>query len=257
MKNEKNISTVSTIREIEALTQKSAAAIAEEQLEIKDHNVYLVDLGGYFGYSALVYAEGMHIYYANDYALHHPNRSKEDLRAFYVSSLGSKLFTETELSAPTTDPDEISRRRYYVMNYYSMRRPYISGFQIMHNDAEVRAYKRKIAGMTLNPISYAYYSDSAFVSKCIALYHAVERAAESNADNFDYWKRSFLSEMINHEYAINWQADYDTISAFANVSGVREYENREALFSAANFTDLQRRAYDAARAEYYRSHADF
>ena len=257
MKNEKNISTVSTIREIEALTQKSAAAIAEEQLEIKGHNVYLVDLGGYFGYSAMVYAEGMHIYHANDYALHHPNRSKEDLRAFYVSSLGSKLFTETELAAPTSDPDEIDRRRYYLQNYYGMRRPHVSVFGVFRTEADEKAHAIAIQGKHFNPVCYAYYDDAAFVRKCVALSEAIEKSAAANKDNFGYWKDAFLKEMINHEYAINWQADYDTISAVANVSGVRDYENREELFSAANFTDLQRRAYHAARSEYYRSHADF
>ena len=57
-----------TIKEIEALTQEQAAAMAEETAEIKEHTVYFVDFGGYFGYSALVYVDGMHIYHANEYA---------------------------------------------------------------------------------------------------------------------------------------------------------------------------------------------
>lgn len=61
--------------------------------------------------------------------------------------------------------------------------------------------------------------------------------------------------MDNHEYGINWQADYDVISCFANVGSVKDYENREKLFSAAHFSELQRSAYAAARAEYYDSAA--
>lgn len=61
--------------------------------------------------------------------------------------------------------------------------------------------------------------------------------------------------MNNHEYGINWQADYDVISCFANVGSVKDYENREKLFAAAHFSDLQRSAYAAARAEYYDSAA--
>lgn len=255
--NPETAHTIENIRDIEALTQEQAAAMAEETVEIKGHTVYLVDLCGYFGYSALVYADGMHIYHANDYALHHQGKSRDDLRAWYISSLTSKLFTDAELSAPTVSAEEIKRRRYYLRNYYGMRRPYISCFQIFHNDAEEEAFEKKVSGFTLNPICYGYYSDAEFVKKCISLYKVIEAAAKENADNFDYWKEAFLSEMINHEYAINWQADYDVISCFADVDSVKDYENREKLFDAARFSAAQRLAYAAAKAEYYKKHADF
>lgn len=76
-------------------------------------------------------------------------------------------------------------------------------------------------------------------------------------DDFEYQKSAFLHEMFNHEYGINWQADYDVISVFANVSGVRDYENINSLFAAAGFSDLQRRAYSAARAEYFKQASAF
>ncbi len=46
------------IREIEALDENAAKAMAKEAVEVKGHTMYLVDLGGYFGYSALVFADG-------------------------------------------------------------------------------------------------------------------------------------------------------------------------------------------------------
>ena len=246
-----------TIKDIEALTQSDAERLALEVLTVKGHTVYLVDFGGYFGYSALVFADGQHISYANDYALHHRGMTAVELRALYLQRFARCLFTETELAAPTSDPDEIDRRRYYLQNYYGMRRPHVSVFGVFRTEADEKARAIAIQGKHFNPVCYAYYDDAAFVRKCVALSDAIEKAAAANKDNFGYWKDAFLKEMINHEYAINWQADYDTISAFANVSGVLDYENREELFRAANFTDLQRRAYDAARSEYYRSHADF
>lgn len=255
--NPETAHTIENIKEIEALTQEQAAAMAAETAEIKEHTVYFVDFGGYFGYSALVYADGMHIYHANDYALHHPNKSRDDLRDWYLSTLNNKLFTESELVAPTSSADEIKRRRYYLRDYYGMRRPYISCFQIFHNDAEKEAIEKKVSGLTLNPICYGYYSDSEFVKKCISLYKAIEAASKANADNFDYWKEAFLFEMINHEYAINWQADYDVISCFADVDSVKDYDNRDKLFDAARFSAAQRLAYAAAKAEYYKKHADF
>lgn len=42
-----------TISEIRALDEAAVKAMAIEALEIKGHTVYLADLGGYFGYSAL------------------------------------------------------------------------------------------------------------------------------------------------------------------------------------------------------------
>mgnify|MGYP006983152606 CR=1 FL=1 len=54
-----------TIRDIEALTEAQAAAKAIEVTEIKGHQIYFVDFGGYFGYSVLVFADGHHIKYAN------------------------------------------------------------------------------------------------------------------------------------------------------------------------------------------------
>ncbi len=248
--NGKNFSDYN-IRDIEALTESDAFTVAEDMEEIKGHAVYFVDFGGYFGFSALVFADGRHIYYANDYELHHKGKSREELRALYVAKLNRVLFTESELAAPTSDPNEIDRRRYYLQNYYGMRRENVSCFQIFHNDAEEAAYSRKISGMVLNRVCFAYYSDRDFVKKCAQLQQGIEAAANANADNFDYWKSAFLYEMDNHEYGINWQADYDVISCFANVDGVKDYENREKLFDAAKFTELQRRAYAAARAKYF------
>ena len=46
------------IDEIENMSEELAFALADEKLTIKEHTVYLVDLGGGFGYSALVFKNG-------------------------------------------------------------------------------------------------------------------------------------------------------------------------------------------------------
>lgn len=79
-----------TIRDIEALTETQAAAMAIESVTVKGHQVYFVDFGGYFGYSALVFADGHYIKYANDYELHHQGKSRDELREFYLDSLSKK-----------------------------------------------------------------------------------------------------------------------------------------------------------------------
>ena len=60
-----------TIKDIEALTEAEAKALALETLEVKGHTLYLVDFGGYFGYSCMVFKNDHHIYYANDYEIHY------------------------------------------------------------------------------------------------------------------------------------------------------------------------------------------
>lgn len=72
-------------------------------------------------------------------------------------------------------------------------------------------------------------------------------------DNFEYWKSAFKYEMANHEYAINWQADWDTLSAFGNIQYHGHDENEvEQYFDELHFTETQRKAYWAARREYMR-----
>ena len=44
-----------TIYDIENLTYDNAKELAIETLNIKGHDCFLVDFGGYFGYSILVY----------------------------------------------------------------------------------------------------------------------------------------------------------------------------------------------------------
>ena len=110
-----------TIRDIEALTEEQAAAMAIETASVKGHQVYFVDFGGYFGYSVLVFADGHHIKYANDYELHHKDKSRDELQKFYLSSLSRKLFTADEMET-VSDYQDKQAKEYYIRNYYGLRR---------------------------------------------------------------------------------------------------------------------------------------
>ena len=63
--------------------------------------------------------------------------------------------------------------------------------------------------------------------------------------------------MYNHEYGINWQADYDVISAFANVDRVKDYTNISELFELAGFNEIQKSAYMDARCAYYKQFEEY
>ena len=241
------------ILDIESMTESDAAGISLEALNIKGHTVYLVDFDGYFGYSCLVFKNGHHISYANDYALHHAGKGRDELRAFYLEKMDNILFTPEEITAPLADYEEYSRKEYYLRNYYGMQEDHISMFQIWHTKQEEQEYKERTAKMFFDPVSFAYYNNADFVKKHMELLCKLEAAKDAMSDNFDYWKSAFEYEMNNYEYAINWQADYDTLSAFGSIRYHGDDENElEQYFNELHFTDTQRKAYFAARRDYFK-----
>lgn len=244
------------IRAIEEMPVETAKALAGENVEkIKDHDVYFVDLGDPFGFSALVFFGDRHIHYANDYQLHHRHMNLDELRNFYVMALNNKLFTEKELVGSIQSYDEYKRKEYFLHNYYGMRKEYVSIFMVAPSDEEKQAYHEKIADMIYNPICFGYNKpeDKEFVDRCAELSLALEKAKEALENNYEYQKQAFLAEMYNHEYGINWQADYDTLSAFGNIHYSGEDNALTMYFDELGFTDLQRRAYLAARKEYFKN----
>ena len=243
------------IRDIESITEEQAREMAIETMEIKEHNIYIVDFGGYFGYSRLVFKDGHHIYHANDYELHHrgdqwhKGMTKDELREWYISGANTKLFTEEEIADPLTDYDEYSRKSHFLHNYYGMRTDYVSIFGKVTDETQAE-FDRKTKTMTYNPVAFAYMPDAEFVKHHIELRKTLEKAKENMSNNYDYLKSAYLYEMHNHEYGINWQADYDTLSCFGNI----EYHGTDlyAYFEELKFTDVQKRAYLDARRQYFK-----
>ena len=242
-----------TISEIEALTLAEVIIMNEDDVEINGHDIYFVDFGGYFGYSALVFKDGAHIYYANDYELHHKGKSKDELKAWYVETLPNKIFKDEDLEV-VENYDDYERKDYFLRNYYIQRIPYETAFHIYHNETEEKEFKKKIKGMFYNHISFCYVEQKykEFCKTQAELLGKLESAKEAASNgSFEYWKDAFLSEMFNHEYGIAWDADYNVISCFAPI----KYENitLEQCFDDAKFTEVQRKAYRAARDEYYKT----
>lgn len=242
-----------TIRDIEEMSEDVAILVAEESMEIKGHNIYFVDFDGNFGYSVLVFCNGHHIYFANDYELHHAERDREWLHDWYIKSLNNKLFTEEELAEPIKTYTEYKNKRDFLQNYYGMRQDYVSAFRICSTEKDEKKFQRKVAKMVFNPVCYAYYDNKEFVQHCIDLSIALAKAEEETLNNFDYWVSAIYYEMCNHEYGINWQRDYDTLSAFGNPDWHGEDDNNiNKMFDDVGFNEMQRKAYFAARDKYYK-----
>lgn len=239
---------------IESLTENEAKELAEEAVTIKGHHIYLVDFKGYFGYSMLVYLNGGYLYYANDYELHHSTHKgdKEWLRNWYIEQANSSLFEESEFEY-ILDYDDYYAKCRYLNNHYSMQKGIgerESIFCVNPTKEEKQAFKERTKGWTYDPVGFCYIADKEFVEHHIQLWVKVHKAEEKRKDDYEYWKSAFISEMWNHEYAINYQADYDVLSAFGKIDW-HDYHVSE-YFKELNFTETQIQAYYAAKSEYYK-----
>lgn len=246
-----------TITDIERIPERAAKLMAYKEMEIKGHNIYFVDFEGYFGFSCLVFKNGHHIFYANDYAIHHPGKTREELEEWYIDGANNKLFTEEEIAEPLKDYDEYSRKAYYLTNYYGMQEDHVSIFYVHTREEEAEEYRKKFEGKFYNPVSFAYYDDKTFVDHHIELYNTLGKAKKNTTDNYEYQKNAFKREMFNHEYGINWQADYDVLSTFGNIKYTEDDDEVQQYFEQLGFTDLQRKAYYAAKKEYYAECKDY
>ena len=111
--------------------------------------------------------------------------------------------------------------------------------------------------MIYDPVCYAYMNDGNFVRHHIELLNKLEEQKNAMSGNYEYWEAAFLREMYNHEYGINWQADYDTLSAFGNIKYHGDEDGElEKYFHELSFTDQQKRAYMCARVEYLKKNKD-
>lgn len=245
------------IKDIEQIGEATAKLMAAETVKVNGHDVYLVDFGGYFGYSCLVFLNGGYLHYANDYQLHHPGKDQAELRELYLRKMDSILFTEEQLLLPLASYDEYKRRSYYLHNYYGMQKENVSAFYISCNKEEDDRHKELCKEKFFDPVGLAYYDDKEFVQHHIDLHHALQKVEEKMRTDFEYQKSAFLYEMYNHEYGINWQADYDVLSVFGNIHYCRDDRNELAdYFDQLGFSDLQRSAYMAARRQYFKEQDD-
>lgn len=244
-----------TYDEIRALSQADAASIAIETMDVKGYDVYFIDFGKLRGYSYLVFKNDHQI--TDDFGNLHDYTLKEKglagLRQWYIDTLNTKLFTEEEITEPLKSYDDYQQKSYFLHNYYAKQEDYISMFFI-GSDEEREERKATTDTMLFNRVGFCYMDKSleAFIDKHCSLMEALNKQKESVADNYEYQKSAFLYEMYNHEYGINWQADWDVLSVFGTVSYEDTQSDINKCFDALKFTDTQRRAYMDARAEYFK-----
>lgn len=192
-----------TINEIEALTIEEVETMRidgkAELLTIKEHNCYLVDLKGYFGYSVLVFKNNHHIHYANDYQLHHKGKTIPELKKWYIDTLSRKLFIESELMEEVHTYDEYTCKGYYVRNYWIMQFDRVSAFYIGKPDKELEKAKKELIYC---PTCFCYVKDKNIIEKAYRFIEHIEESFSMARNNTEVFRKMISYELANHEACI-------------------------------------------------------
>ena len=190
---------------IRALTVEEARQMAIETMEIKDHECIFVDFGGYFGYSVLVFKNGKHIHYADDFELHHgyivKESGKEALKQWYIDTLNRKLYTDAELLEDVKTYDEYEKKNYFLRNYYIMRYDYISIFGI--GEEAQKAFDEARKTYTIyNPVSFCYVNDENIVKTQSEILKHLEESFEKLKASDETFREMISYQLANHEACI-------------------------------------------------------
>ena len=195
---------------IRALTIEEARQLAIETMEIKNHVCIFVDFEGYFGYSVLVFKNGKHIHYADDFELHHgyivKKSGKEALKQWYIESLNRKLYTDAELMEEVKTYDEYEKKNYFLRNYYIMRYDYVSIFGIGEEAQKAFDEARKTYTV-YNPVSFCYVTDENIVKTQTEILKHLEESFEELKKSDETFREMVSSELANHEACIT--CDYE------------------------------------------------
>lgn len=199
-----------TISEIENLTYAQAREMAIETMEIKEHEIFFVNLGESFGYSYLVFKNGKHIYYANYYQLHCGHIVKksglEGLRGYYIELINRKLYTDAELLEEVKSYDDYENKSHYLRNYYIMRYEYLSIFGIGEK-AQKEFDKAKKNFPYYNPISFCYVKDEEIIKTQAKFMANLEKEYKKLKESTEGFREMIRAELYNHEACITCTAD--------------------------------------------------
>lgn len=190
---------------IRELTIAEIRELALETMDIKEHECFFVDFGGYFGYSVLVFKNEKHIYYADDFELHHhyivKQTGKEGLKQWYIESLNRKLYTEKELFENVKTYNEYKQKDYFLRSYYIMKFDFLSIFGIGEEAKKGFEEARKIYTV-YNPVSFCYVKDKGIVEKQVKILNHLEKSFKRLKENNETFREMIRYELENHEACI-------------------------------------------------------
>ena len=242
-----------TITDIENLKEEDVMLNARCGINYKGYRIYFIDLKGYFGYSMLVYKNGRHIHYANDYELHHSYmKKKSDLYKWYRQIIPYRLFEDKDLEE-VKDYTDFENKREWLQNRRPQEYYYISAFVIKGSKDEVDLEERvKKENLIYDPTHFSYVKDIKIVEENIKLRNKLQTAYGDMLNDIKKLKSAILYEMYNHEYAINWEGDYEVMSIFFKNVKYDDLENAKSkseYLKSIGCNEEQIKAYMEARRE--------
>lgn len=225
-----------TIYDIESLTESNILLGQKDgepvdlldKLDIKGHDIYIVDFGGAFGLSALVFKNGRHIHYANDYQLHYSGMDVAELPKYYEEKLNRVLFTEDELGEVIHSYDEYRRKSQYLHNYWVMQFSHLS---IFGNPKEDKTAERATHPYLCN-VCFCYVESKEICERAEKLMEQIEKAYRVFMESDEGFREAIKYELANHEAGIT--CDYrDALGAlgciYKELSAERQRIVREEL----------------------------
>lgn len=190
-----------TIHEIQTMTKKDATKIALETTEMKGHHIIFADLGEFFGFCALVFKDEKHVYFANEYALHHTStaeKGNDALKELYTEILLNKLFTDEELLEEVKTYHDYQKKTYFLINLYIQRYDYVSAFGIGEEDFK-KIEKAKEKFLFFSPVSYCYVNDENIVKEQMKISEHLNKSFQNLKNNLDTFREMVARELANHE----------------------------------------------------------
>lgn len=194
-----------TINEIYNLSYKDAVKQGSAVMVIKGHNCVLVDFKDYFGYSMLVFNNGRHIYYADDFELDHRKTAKEKgqegLKAYYIRALNRRLFTDEELMGEIKSYDEYCRKDYFLRNYWIQRYDHKSAI-VCGERSKTALRKARSKLPYYNPVSLCYVADKEIVGMSIKFQDHLMQEYRKLQKSEEGFREMIRYELENHEACI-------------------------------------------------------
>lgn len=207
------------INDIESLTFNQATEMALEHIDIKEYDILFVDFEGVFGFSALVFKNKKHIYYANEYELHYNYIVKEQgklaLKPYFIKKLTNKLFTEVELMDTVKSYEEYTRKSEYFHNYWIMQFDYLSIFGIGEKARKEYEGKRKKYKYSC-PACFCYVKDFEIVKRANKILEHLHSEFDKIKSSDEVFREMISTELANHEACVT--CDYEPALAALNMS---------------------------------------
>ena len=214
---------------INTLTIAEAREMALETIEIKEHECILVDFGGYFGYSILVFKNEKHIYFADDFELHHSyivkESGKDALKEWYIKSLNRKLYTDAELMEEVSSYDEYELKTHFLRNYHIMRYDHISIFGI-GKEAQRKFDEARKTFIFYNPVSFCYVKDESIVKTQNKILNHLKTEFEKLKNNLGTFREMVSRELANHEACITCDYEDGLVALGLNFEELTEEKQR-------------------------------